>query len=131
MLAFINFYQSYKEYLFFVASATMVSFVFYFFISTFLEMNMDLVKKTLAGHHVLVSAFFATINSVLYIFCIYYWGLIFTYRGASHGGLLFLLVAWSATIVALNKRFNVRPWYDFLLLNVAWLGTLFLWITKK
>lgn len=128
MLWLIDFYQSYREYFIFVFSAIVVSFFYYFFISTFLEMSMDLIKKTLSGHQVWLASVFSAVNTVLYVFVIYYFGIIFEYRGANHLGSLFLLLAWSMTVVAMNKRFSIPPWFSFLLFNVAWLVLLFLWL---
>lgn len=130
MLWIVSFYQSYGEYFTFVFSAIIVSLFYYFFVSTFLEMNMDLMKKTLLGHQFLLAAIFASINTVPYVFLIYYFGVIFEYRGANHWGLLFLLLAWAMSTVVINKRFNVLPWFSFLLFNVTWLGLLLLWLQR-
>lgn len=128
MLSLVNFYFDYRDYFSFVLWAIIVSLFFYFFISTFLEMNMDLLKKSIANRHDILSAVFATVNTVLFIFVIYYFGQIYVYHGANHTGLLFLLVAWSFSSIKLNKRFNIAPWFSFLLFNAAWLGILLLWL---
>lgn len=128
MLWLIDFYFSYRNYLSFLLWAIMISLFYYFFISTFLEMNMDLVKKTMHGQHVFLSAFFASINTILYIFIIYFFAQIYVYRGANHTGILFLLIAWSFSVVKINKRFDTQPWFSFLLFNAAWLGILLLWL---
>lgn len=127
MISFVNFYFSYHDYLSFVLWAIVLSLFYYLFISTFLEMNMDLLKKTLSGKPYFISAVFASINTLLYIFVIYNFAQIYVYRGANSLGVLFLLIAWSFSVIKINKRFNARPWFSFLLFNVAWLGILFLW----
>jgi len=128
MLSLVNFYFDYRDYFSFVLWAIIVSLFFYFFISTFLEMNMDLLKKSIANRHDILSAVFATVNTVLFIFVVYYFGQIYVYHGANQTGLLFLLIAWSFSSIKLNKRFNIAPWFSFLLFNASWLGILLLWL---
>jgi hypothetical protein len=127
MLWFINFYLSYQDYFSFLLWAIVLSLFYYFFISTFLEMNMDLLKKNVTGKHAILSSLFSAINTVLFIYIIYNFAQIYISRGANHLGVLFLLVAWSFLVVRLNKRFNIQPWFSFVLFCSSWLSILLLW----
>ncbi len=126
----VNFYLSYRDYLSFVFWATGISLFYYFFISTFLEMNMDLVKKSLHHHYEALSAFFATLNTLLFIFIIYSFSQVYVYRGANQLAILFLLVAWSFSVIKMNKRFDPKPLLGFILFNIAWLSILVLYLQK-
>lgn len=127
MFWFMNFYFSYQNYLSFLLWATAVSLFYYFFISTFLEMIMDLLKKNITGKHDFMSTAFAMINTVLFIYIIYNFAQIYIIRGANSLGVLFLLIAWSFSVVRLNKGFNVQPWFSFVLFCSSWLSILLLW----
>lgn len=127
MLWFINFYSSYQDYFSFLFWATVVSLFYYFFIVTFLEMTMDLLKKNVTGKHSFMSAFFSAINTVLFIYIIYNFAQIYIMRGANSMGVLCLLIAWSFSIVRLNKGFNTLPWFSFVLFCSSWLSILLLW----
>lgn len=124
----LNFYLTYYNYLSFVLWAIVVSLIYYFFISTFLEMNMSLLQSNFQDKHNILGVIFSSLNTVLFVYIIYYFAQIYAQRGASHLGLLFLLIAWSFGVIKINKRFNAKPWFSFLLFNVAWLGILLLWL---
>ena len=130
MFWLVNFYLSYRDYLSFVLWAMVVSLFYYFFISTFLEMSMDLVKKSLSNHYGALSAFFATLNTVLFIFIIYYFAQIYVYRGADQLAILFLLIAWSFCVIKMNQKFDPRPLFSFILFNLAWLSILLIYLQK-
>ncbi len=128
MLWLVNFYLDYRDYLSFVFWAIFVSLFFYFFVSTFLEMSMDLLKRNMQTRYDIVAAVFALINTILFVLVIYYFSGIYIDRGINSLGILFLLIAWSFLVIPINKRFNVKPWFSFLLFNVSWLGILLLWL---
>lgn len=128
MDSLVYFYLTYYNYLSFLLWALALSLFYYFFISTFLEMNMGLLQRNFQDKRNILGAIFASLNTILFIYIIYYFAQIFVAKGASHFGILFLLLAWSFAVIKMNKRFNARPWFSFLLFNIAWLGILLLWI---
>jgi hypothetical protein len=130
MIWLVNFYLNYRDYLSFIFLGIFVSLFYYFFISTFLEMSMDLLKKSMQDKHNFLSTFFSTVNTFLFIIIIYYFGQIYVSRGANSLGILFLLIAWSFAVIQINKRFDTKPWFSFLLFNAAWLGILLIWLQK-